>query len=243
MTGIVATSIRRIPRREGAYWYGAANTRTRGSMFVKVPLGRTTGGHDGSWQELIALGLARAVGLPALQPHRVQIPQTLMSSEDRARTFWGNGDVFCATALQRNAHACGYDRLGRDKRALLYAFDNYLLYGDRSDDRLDCHVGDDGRVIVFDWDTYPAPGRAGRGVPIDVFNWATSGFLVSDLPGTLVRRACEVVVEKLRTDVLIGAVARAAESWACFQAPVVSAWLSGRRDSLVRAWDASQSRS
>lgn len=234
---LVASTVRFL--RDGkAFWYADATT-SAGAMFVKVPLVDPTGGHESHWQEYIALRLARALGLPVLEPHPIEIARELVANQDLARTFWGHGNRFTATPYQRRlASGSGYDELSDADKALLYVFDNFLFYTDRArpsrpPSRQDCWLGDDGQPIIVDWDYYGAPTRSGPGIKADYYNWDASKFLGVQRRAIEIERSCgDVVVRLADCCVIRDVVAAAAAVWDRVDETAVCAWLIARRNAL-----------
>ena len=244
--GMRATSIRLIGDGK-AFWYGLAET-SAGPMFVKVPFAQPSGGHESAWQEYVALRLARAVGIPALEPHPVEVPPTLVTDSDRARTFWDFGNIFAGTPYQQKlAPGRGYEELGNTGKALLYIFDNVLYYVDRArptvpQSRQDRWLSDDGKPILFDWDNYAAPSRtSGVGMAVATYTWEASKFLGVQLCTADVKRACESVVAGLSDILVREAVGSAAAIWARVDETAVANWLLGRRDNVLPAFVNTQS--
>jgi len=237
---LVASSVRRLSDGK-AFWYAEAITPV-GSMFVKLPFVQPTGGHESQWQEYIALRLAREAGLPAMNPHPVEVAADLVIDEDRARTFWGHGNRFNATPYQRSLlPGNGYDELSDSQKATLYVFDNFLFYTDRArpsrpPSRQDCWLADDGTPVIIDWDHYGAPTPSQPGIRTDHYNWDASKFLGVQRRAHEVKRSCDAVVASLNDGVVHDVVASAAEIWDRVDEAAVGAWLIARRNALSSAF-------
>lgn len=234
MTILHAKRIAKL-RDGGAFWYCRAET-ANGPMFVKMPFAQIMGGHESAWQEFIALQLALEIGIPALQPHRVSIPSRMLTVQDRARTFWGNGDHFCGTAFQQLSRACNYDILRPNVKSLLFVFDNFLSYGDRTEDRVDVFVDASRQVRVLDWDFYPCPSRLGSGIPVERITWSASLFLRRGLKRSMIESACQIV-SNLTDSSIYSIVSRAGAVWS-IDNQLVTAWLLGRRNHLQQTLQA-----